>query len=204
MTKNRITFLLVGAVTLLIAFFLVKLLIQMETIEGQVSLIQIKSIKESNLDSIKRYGDVDYNLSRNDLELLLENRQKFLILEYDFKFKNLSSWKAIWEVKLIPTFPDEMKNMVFAYRKQKPDGLVFPILIHKNSTMVGSKRIIIRKQEITDDFLELIKKVTFMAEGKIVIFAEDVDFITIGSCSAMLDNPQDIHIEDQTKVKEEK
>jgi len=200
--KRKEKYIVIGLIVLLVGLYFY--LMSLPTIEGFITRIDILPGTYLSPDLIKSDGAVDFDLTPEQIEELIKNPDDYLYLQYIFNLKNLSNWEKVYDVKLNPTFPEKTQNIVVAYKKKGRDGMVAPIFIDKNSKIKRGKLIIIKKQVVDEDFLKLIKEVKFEAWGKVGLSGSNLDFIRIGSCSAILDNPQDIHIEDQTKVKEEK
>ena len=153
--KGKVKYIIIGLIVLLVGLYLY--LMDMEAISGSVIVINI--LNNESQSSLTEYGDKEYNLTPGKLDELTKNPNDYITIEYDFKLKNLSGWKKIYYVELRPIFPEKMQDMVFAYRKNRWDGLESPIFLDTNDTTMGSKRIIIKKQVIDEDFLQLIESV---------------------------------------------
>lgn len=124
-----------------------------------------------------------WELSEEQLETILQHKEEFVLLLYDFEFTNSSSWKKIEDVIILPKFPVPMSRFVYAYVKKSQDGTAFPIEMAPNGRRSDFKSIILRKKYIDNELLKLISKVEFSCSGDVVIDISFESSLILGYCS---------------------
>ena len=198
--KGRVNVIVTGFFILVTLTFIN--LVNMETIRGSVKEISIRDLTFEDWEGIRIYGYEDYVLSPGKARRIINNPGEFLIIEYDLKLNNISTWKKIYDIKLKPIFPKELKGKIFTYGQEKPESLTGPILIDAQGIIAIQKRIIIKKQQIDDHFLELLKQTRFEARGKVVLSQYQVNSICIGYYYALIDRSDTISIETGTFIED--
>lgn len=182
--KQKIINRLIVILAILVIGVISNIITNSRILSGNIEIAFIYKLSREDINSIKNNGDGIYELLHDQLDEVLKFPEKFLILEYGFYFKNISKWRKVKNIRILPEFPEKIQRFIYAYSKHRNDGLVAPIDIEPNSFRADGKRILIKNTDITPAFIKLLSQIKFRFKGKVMSKITSEKFIPLGTCLA--------------------